>query len=390
MKLSSLKIKNVAAAGRLLGAALCAGVRKGSDCWLISERPGQARDNGYIFFLYMKEHHPEQEVYYLIDKQAEDSKKLSGYPESVIQFDSRKHYVSYCRSKVHISAHVNGCCPSEAIGASRRLKKRLGFKDVFIPHGVSYGISEFCLKKFTDIDLFICSGEPEYENVLANYGYAACEVAYTGFPRLDAWHGAAADPKQIVLMPTWRAYLAQDPNLQFEESAYFKAYQSLLDSPELDAVLRRKDARLVFYLHNEMQRFAKHFHTKSERIEVVYRDNRYDIQELLKASALLITDYSSVHFDFAYMNKPVLYFQFDREEFFRKQYEESGFDAQKDGFGPVCRTVPALCEALEELYTEGGKLNEKYYARMRAFYRLHDDQNCERVYRAICERVKHE
>ena len=106
----------------------------------------------------MREKHPTQRVYYLIDKGAQDYKKIEEYG-NVIQINSWKHYLYYCLSKVHISAHVNGCCPDGAIGISRRTKKKVGFKDVFLPHGVSYGVSEFCLKKYAVIDLFICSGK---------------------------------------------------------------------------------------------------------------------------------------------------------------------------------------------------------------------------------------
>ena len=209
------------------------------NIWIISERPKQARDNGYCFFRYMREKHPEQRVFYLIDKKAEDYKKIEQYG-NVIQFNSWKHYFYYCLAKIHISAHVKGCCPEGAIGVSKRTKRKLKFKDVFLPHGVSYGIAEFCLKKYADIDLYICSGKAEYENVLQNYGYSKEEVAYTGFPRLDYWHGQKTDKNLIVLMPTWRAYLAQNPDLIFEKTTYFCMYQELLQDKTLQQLFGRQ------------------------------------------------------------------------------------------------------------------------------------------------------
>ena len=44
--------------------------RQKEDIWLISERPDQARDNGYCF-RFLREQHPEVQVYYLIDKKAD-------------------------------------------------------------------------------------------------------------------------------------------------------------------------------------------------------------------------------------------------------------------------------------------------------------------------------
>ena len=387
MKLKSLNRKNICAAlkySAVIPVVLVWG-KKRYNSWIISERSVQARDNGYVFFEYMKKKQPEQQVYYLIDKKSQDYKKLKKYVD-VIQFNSWKHYFYYCASKIHISAHVNGCCPEGAIGISRRTKHKLKFKDVFIPHGVSYGISEFCLKKYADIDLFICSGKQEYDNVLDNYGYSHNEVAYTGFPRLDKWHGIKVNKKQIVLMPTWRLYLAQDKTRIFEDTQYFKVYQNLLQNKKLKQFLEQEDIILVFYLHNEMRKYVECFKTGCDNIEIVYKDEQYDIQELLKSSALLITDYSSVHFDFAYMKKPVIYYQFDQKEFFEKQYKQSDFKAELDGFGPVVYEEETLLSVIREMYTNDFKMSTEYIDRMREFYQIYDDHNCKRVYQEISRR----
>ncbi|MBQ0101584.1 MAG: CDP-glycerol glycerophosphotransferase family protein, partial [Firmicutes bacterium] len=320
-----------------------------------------------------------------IGKGAPDEKKVSLYG-NIIAFGSLKHYFYFLLSKVHISAHVNGCCPPDSLQTTRRLKKLFGFRDVFIPHGVSYGIAEFCLKKYTDIDLFITSGEPEYRNVKENYGYSEDEVAYTGFPRLDRWYGAERKKNQIVLMPTWRLYLTQNADTVFTETDYFMAYQSLLCSEELKKVLEKHSLTLVFYLHDNMKQYAHEFVTDCENIVVVSSDTQYDIQELLASSELLITDYSSVHFDFSYMDKPVIYYQFDSEEFFKKQYSRSFFDFERDGFGPVVSDASALASKLERYAVSSFANPEEYTRRMRSFYVLRDGKNCERVFSEIKKR----
>ena len=64
--------------------------------------------------------------------------------------------------------------------------------------------------------------------------------------------------------------------------------------------------------------------------------------------ALLVTDYSSVFFDVAFLRKPVVYYQFDEEEFRKYHYQKGYFDFRRDGFGPVCTTQEALLGALTE------------------------------------------
>lgn len=384
MKFSSLDKKSLIASIKYVVtipfALMIRKIKK--NVWIISERPTQARDNGFCFFKYMCEEHPDSTVYYLIDKKSSDYEKIKKY-RNIIQFNSLKHFFYYCLSCVHISAHVNGCCPDGAIGLSKRTKEKLGFKDVFLPHGVSYGISEFCLKKYAKINLFICSGKAEYDNILANYGYTKDEVAYTGFPRLDEWHDIIANQKQIVLMPTWRAYLAQNENLSFEKTKYYRAYNKLLQNKELCEFLEDNELKLIFYLHNEMRKYVDYFKTECKNIEIVYKDETYDIQELLKISALLITDYSSVHFDFAYMHKPVIYYQFDQDEFYCRQYRKSEFCAEKDGFGPVAYDIRELVYYLKDAYYNRFNMSKIYYERMRAFYQIYDKKNCERVYETI-------
>ena len=383
MKLSSLtyhRLVNAAKLALVLPAALVSRAFR-PNVWLVCERPDQARDNGYCFYRYLKRQHPEQPVYYIIEEGAADRKKLAELG-GLIAYDSWRHYFYYCLSRVHISAHTNGCKPSDN-PFTRYVKGILQNKVVFLPHGVSYGVADFCLAKYKMIDLFICSGKPEYENVLANYGYTPEQVAYTGFPRLDGWHHIDIKPGQILLMPTWRLYLAQNPETVIEETGYFRAYMDLLNSPELAKLLDAYDLRLIFYLHHNMRQYVESFQTDCERIEIVYRDDQYDIQELLKSSALLITDYSSVHFDFAYMGKPVLYYQFDREEFFSRQYQKGNFDAERDGFGPVALSQEALLQNLRDAAENGLKMEPLYYGRMRNFYQLYDEHNCDRVYEAI-------
>lgn len=387
MKISSLNTAYLASAVKFAVVApfaLFYRVFK-KNVWIITERPGQARDNGYVFFEYLRTRHPEMNAYYIIDKSQPDYNKIKQYG-NVIQFDSWKHYFYYCLSKVHISAHVNGCKPSDS-PICKRLKAPLSIRDVFLPHGVSYGVSEFCLKKYANLDLFICSGRREYENVLKNYGYAENEVVYTGFPRLDKWHDIQVNKKQIVLMPTWRFYLAQNPDVVFEKTNYFKAYKDLIDNKKLCDFLLSNDLKMVFYLHNDMRKYTGFFNTECKNIEIVNNDDACDIQELLKSSAVLITDYSSVHFDFAYMKKPVLYYQFDKEEFAEKQYSQGLFDTEREGFGKVSYDCDTLVDNLIDSYKNSFDMSTKYYNRMRMFYELYDNENCMRVYNEIMKRL---
>ena len=116
------------------------------------------------------------------------------------------------------------------------------------------------------------------------------------------------------------------------------------------------------------------------------------IQELLKSTAVMITDYSSVFMDMVYMKKPVLHYQFDEEKFRRGQYAE-GYFSYRDGFGPVCTEQEELVDALRGFYGEDGfRMREPYLSRVERFFPCYDTDNCRRNNEAIrdlpCRRTR--
>ena len=64
------------------------------------------------------------------------------------------------------------------------------------------------------------------------------------------------------------------------------------------------------------------------------------LQGLFRDMTVFFPDYSSKAVDAAYLYKPSMYFQFDRDEFLNGSHSGvSGyFDFARDGFGPVCET----------------------------------------------------
>ena len=132
-----------------------------------------------------------------------------------------------------------------------------------------------------------------------------------------------------------------------------------------------------------MQKNLQDFQTSSDNIILADWKN-YDIQELLKESAFLITDYSSVFMDFAYMRKPVLFYQFDYKKFREGQYEE-GYYNYKDGFGKSIDTLDELITEIKKQFKNNWILEDKYKGRIDKFFRIHDDQNSKRVYSFIKE-----
>ena len=101
-------------------------------------------------------------------------------------------------------------------------------------------------------------------------------------------------------------------------------------------------------------------------------------------SRLFITDYSSVTWDFLYLDKPVLFFQFDRDQF--ERVRGSYIDIRQDGPGPVSQTPEETVDWIERFLAADFELDEWRPARdawrTRAFAQI-DEGNCRRILEAI-------
>ena len=75
-------------------------------------------------------------------------------------------------------------------------------------------------------------------------------------------------------------------------------------------------------------------------------------------------------FDFAYMGKPVFYYQFDSEEYRAGHYQEGYFSYEKDGFGPVLRTEKDLCSKLLSCLEQNGRAEALYAQRIQKFFEI--------------------
>ena len=168
--------------------------------------------------------------------------------------------------------------------------------------------------------------------------------------------------------------------LEFMQSEYYHIYQELLENERLGKMLEKYNCCAVFYPHYEIQKFIDVFHTASARIQMGHL-GKADVQTLLRESSILVTDFSSAQFDFAYMKKPVIYYQFDQEKYYAGHYAKGYFE--KDGFGPVVQTIEELLEQLNNVMENQQTMTEQYQKRVDAFFGTVDDQNCERTFQAI-------
>lgn len=365
----------------------CSKYKYDKPIWLLAERNNEARDNGYHLFKYIRTNYPKVPVFYIIKHKSPDYNKLIPFG-NIIRFGSIKHHTYYFLAAKHISTHINGCMPSAKVNSAMDQYLQVHAKKIFLQHGIIKDYLPQISKAVANLDLFVCGAFPEYNYVKENYGYEN-EVKYVGLARFDGLHNYEVK-NQILLMPTFRMSLfiyQEEPTTvknekNFMSSNYYIAYQSLINNDNLIQLLTEHGIELIFYPHFEVQRYIHLFHANNQLIKIAAMED-YDIQALLKESKLLITDYSSVYFDFAYMNKPVLYYQFDYDQYREEHYKEGYYSYEVNGFGNVIRKEEDLLNEISDVINSQFELSAKYSERIKQFFPLHDTDNCKRNFEVI-------
>ena len=295
--------------------------------WLISERGTEARDNGWFFYKYLMEHHPEIFPVYVIDPAS--AKKGMFIPKG------------------------------------KRILLQNGVTDKNIP----WFYREECTP-----DIFVVSAETERAIVTDLFMQPEEVVKLTGMPRYDTLMDA--EPENLVLvMPTWRQYLVNKSPESFRKSGYYLFYSDLISSEALQKVLKEYGWKMVFYPHIEMQKFHA-FHADGQWIRTASFESD-DVQDLLKRCRILVTDYSSVYFDAAYMGKDIIFTQFDRTSFENDHY--NGCLINYEQFGTVTEMLGETEDEIREAILNPGQKRRE----QQDFFKWHDSRNCDRVFEEI-------
>ncbi len=352
---------------------------KGKKVWLVSERGYDARDNGYHMFKYLRKEHPEINAWYLITRDSHDLDKVADLG-NIVYKRTLKYWMLYISSSVLLVA-FDPIVPSANKRFAKDIKNKNHQKTVFLQHGISGNNVTWYHKERAQFDMFICGAKPEADYVAENFHYRDGEVRYTGLARFDALHDIK--PKRtILIMPTWRIWLKNSGAEEAAQSEYVKKWNSLINNPMLAEISERYNAEIIFYPHEMMQKNIGQFSSPNKNI-IIGSHKEYDVQTLLKECSLLITDYSSVHFDFAYMNKPVLYYQFDAERFFKEHQPSGWFDYNDAGFGECVDDENALLECIGDYAGNDFRMKPEFEENLKEVFPLHDDHNCERIYQEI-------
>lgn len=350
------------------------------ECWLICERENMARDNGYVFFKYMVNNHPEIKTYYAINRKTADAEKIKKLNRKPIRWGGLTHYYLYMSCTKNISSHKEGN-PNHPLFTIMHKYLNLYNNRVFLQHGISGNDISMFYYKNAKFKKFICGSIKEFNYIKKNYGYKNNEVVYTGLARFDEYTTSKKPSEKIIaVIPTWRDYLANVK--EFKLTEYYKQWIGLLKNKKLIEILKTNNVKIFFYPHMSFLKYEKDLNIENDVVK--YKNlNNYDIRDIFNKASMVITDYSSAAFDFGYQYKPVLYFQFDKEKFFNSHVKRSDFSYEDDGLGEVIYTINDLVCEINKLIECNFRNTKKYNERSDKIFKLHDHNNCKRIYEEL-------
>ncbi|ARC60636.1 MULTISPECIES: glycosyltransferase [Bacillus] len=173
------------------------------------------------------------------------------------------------------------------------------------------------------------------------------EIIEEGYPRMDLTFNTdkeelrktleniiELDPdKKIVLYaPTWRGEVGSVSNINKE---LFKHISELNEKiPD--------DYQLILKVHTLLFKYIKH----DEQLMNKCIPDCIDTNELLSLVDILITDYSSIFFDYMATNKPILYFMYDKEQYLKKRGMYLDVNTLA---GPICKTTDELAKCIKNI-----------------------------------------
>jgi len=257
--------------------------------------------------------------------------------------------------------------------------------------------SKIAIRKFLRLymgknyDLIIAASDLAAKKMDIYFKVGRDKFAVTGYPRNDALFAVEDDvflsqlkskvnfSKTILYLPTYRGYSSNNVNFCLSGCYGF--------NPErLNRFLEIHDAIFLIKLHfrdcEKAQNIISNLNNSS-RIQFI-RDEQIgdDIYPLLAHTDILVTDYSSVYFDYLLLNKPIVFFDYDLEEY-ESQDRGFYFDYGEVTPGQKVKNWDDLEFAMREIlndFDEYGREREKIN---HLFNTYGGGDNSERVYREI-------
>lgn len=246
----------------------------------------------------------------------------------------------------------------------------------------------------------ITSYSQTYSTLLnACYGVDGNKYVVTGMPRNDLLLKSKgrenltkilnedfANKKVALYMPTFRETIYGEVN--GSESNYDIFSMADFNIKEFDAFLEGLNLLLIVKLHPSSIKQASNY-VELSNLNNIYSledsnllEAELDSYEIINAVDLLITDYSSIYFDYLLLNRPIIFTPLDLEDYEKNR----GFLVEPYDFwapGPKCYTLGELKEEIQKCLSESNYYEKEREIVCNIVHHYKDDNSSQRVWNLI-------
>lgn len=361
--------------------------------WILMDRNTQADDNAEHLYRYIMENNLKDDCYFALNYESSDWARLEKEGFKLVAFGSQDFEYKLKRCSKIISSHLDKYV-NNYFGDEYEYSKKF----VFLQHGVIKDDLSGWLNGKVNLQCMVTTTSNEYQSIvsdLSTYKLSQKEVILSGLPRHDSLLNSDIPQENIILiMPTWRSNIVGKTigdgneralNDAFMQTLYAQSWYKLIHSPQLKHLVDQYGYKVIFAPHANIVPYLDQFEIPSYMSIWSIHDQEGSIQNLFQKAKIMLTDYSSVAFEMAYLDKAIIYYQFDKEMIYQGShiYQKGYFEYERDGFGPVVEEVEQIEQALEQILQNDGKALEPYLTRMQETFKFKDGRCCERVYNAI-------
>lgn len=228
-------------------------------------------------------------------------------------------------------------------------------------------------------DHVVSSAPSSTKNLASAFDLPENRILETGCPRNDVFFSEEIAPinkkikkkhfgcKIIYYLPTFRS--AKKPQSLLDLEDYNEnVLQKFLETENLVFVTK---GHFTVKPHNK-------YDIENDRIYHIPDEALVDINFLLKDADILITDYSSVYFDFLLLQRPIIFAAFDLEDYISES-REMYFDYKNIVAGPIAKSWPQLFNEIKNSQNEL-KYNLALKKYNSIFNKYHDGNSSKRLY----------
>ena len=368
-------------------------IMKRKPVWMYLDKIYKAGDSSEYLYRYACAQKDNIQHYYLVDKHATDYKRMKkdGY-KPMVRGSIKHRLVFLMADMMVISNSTVFAFNNYGLPNSKFIRDLVEFHVCCVQHGMSVQKIAVAQNRLRDnTRLYFCASKYEIENLsrpIYDYvGYDALKL--TGVPRYDGLKND--DKKQIMISPTWRMQAAvpvrtsegeqRDYNPMFKESTYFQVFNALINDQRLIDAAKKYGYRIKYVLHPIVSAQVDDF-DKNKYVDIIPAVGDMSYETMFRESSLMVTDFSGIQFDFAYMRKPLVYLH---HKDIPQHYEEGTFFYDTMAFGEIAHDNDELIDLLCEYMASGCKMKEEYVRRADDFFYYNDHNNCKRIYDTMIE-----